>query len=492
MTVHLVGAGPGDPGLITARGAELLATAQVVVHDRLANSALLDLAPASAERISVGKDPDRASPSQQEINALLVDVGRRFERVVRLKGGDPYVFARGAEEVAALRAAGVDVDVVPGVTSAIAAPAAAGIAVTRRYSATSFTVVTGHEDPAKPSAIDWGAVAQVGGTIVILMGVARIASITEQLVAGGLDPQTPAAAIRWGTRADQEVVRCTLGELPSAPLRSPSVIVVGDVVGDDLAAREPRRLDGLRVVVTRAASQASELSVGLAARGAHVVHLPTIAFEGPTDGGRGLAALVADPAAFDWVVVTSPNGARRLIESVVDLRSFGGVGIAAIGEATARVLRNARLGVDLVPERAVSEGLVAEFPHPDGPGGRVALVRAEIGRRELPDGLAALGWSVEVVPAYRTVPVAASDRDLAQVAGAHVVAFASGSAVDGFTAAVVAGERPPVAAVIGPVTATRARAAGFEHIVESSDARIDALVDAVEEWWRASDADAPN
>ena len=467
MTVHLVGAGPGDPGLITARGAELLATAQVVVHDRLANSALLDLAPASAERISVGKDPDRASPSQQEINALLVDVGRRFERVVRLKGGDPYVFARGAEEVAALRAAGVDVDVVPGVTSAIAAPAAAGIPVTRRYSATSFTVVTGHEDPAKASAIDWGAVARVGGTIVILMGVARIASITEQLVAGGLDPQTPAAAIRWGTRADQEVVRCTLGELPSAPLRSPSVIVVGDVVGDDLAAREPRRLDGLRVVVTRAASQASELSVGL-------------------------AALVADPAAFDWVVVTSPNGARRLIESVVDLRSFGGVGIAAIGEATARVLRNARLGIDLVPERAVSEGLVAEFPRPDGPGGRVALVRAEIGRRELPDGLAALGWSVEVVPAYRTVPVAASDRDLAQVAGAHVVAFASGSAVDGFTAAVVAGDRPPVAAVIGPVTAARARAAGFEHIVESSDARIDALVDAVEEWWRASDADAPN
>ena len=234
------------------------------------------------------------------------------------------------------------------------------------------------------------------------------------------------------------------------------------------------------------------MSVGLAARGAHVVHLPTIAFEGPTDGGRGLAALVADPAAFDWVVVTSPNGARRLIESVVDLRSFGGVGIAAIGEATARVLRNARLGIDLVPERAVSEGLVAEFPHPDGPGGRVALVRAEIGRRELPDGLAALGWSVEVVPAYRTVPVAASDRDLAQVAGAHVVAFASGSAVDGFTAAVVAGDRPPVAAVIGPVTAARARAAGFERIVESSDARIDALVDAVEEWWRASDADAPN
>ena len=198
MTVHLVGAGPGDPGLITARGAELLATAQVVVHDRLANSALLDLAPASAERISVGKDPDRASPSQQEINALLVDVGRRFERVVRLKGGDPYVFARGAEEVAALRAAGVDVDVVPGVTSAIAAPAAAGIAVTRRYSATSFTVVTGHEDPAKASAIDWGAVARVGGAWVVVNTQLPNRLVEEALLGDGV-PRSSSSATWWAT-----------------------------------------------------------------------------------------------------------------------------------------------------------------------------------------------------------------------------------------------------------------------------------------------------
>jgi uroporphyrin-III C-methyltransferase len=235
MTVYLVGAGPGDPGLITVKGADVLRRADVVIYDRLSVASLLELAPANAERISVGKARGQASTPQDRINALLVEHGRSGRTVVRLKGGDPFVFARGGEEAEALRAAGVDFEVVPGITSAIAVPAYAGIPITMRHTALSFTVVTGHEDPTTGEHVDWRAIARVGGTIVVLMGAARIAGIATELLAGGLVPDTPVAAIHWGTRAEQVVTRATLGSIGDQDVAAPSTIVIGAVAGLDLS-----------------------------------------------------------------------------------------------------------------------------------------------------------------------------------------------------------------------------------------------------------------
>ena len=235
MTVYLVGAGPGDPGLITVKGAAVLGRADVVVYDRLSVATLLDLAPAAAEYISVGKARGKAPTPQPEINALLVTHGRAGRTVVRLKGGDPFVFARGGEEAEALRAAGVAFEVVPGITSAIAVPAYAGIPVTMRHTALSFTVVTGHEDPASATTVDWHAVAKVGGTIVVLMGAARIQTIAERLMAGGLAPDTPVASVHWGTRVEQDVIRATLATIGRYDLPAPSTIVIGAVAALDLS-----------------------------------------------------------------------------------------------------------------------------------------------------------------------------------------------------------------------------------------------------------------
>ena len=268
MTVFLVGAGPGDPGLITVRGAELLARADVVIYDRLSAPSLLELVPESAQRIYVGKRGSEGSTPQERINELLVEHGSSASVVVRLKGGDPFVFARGAEELEVLRDAGIPAEVVPGITSAIAAPAYAGIPVTRRYSSTSVTIVTGHEDPTKErSEVDWGAIARVGGTIVVLMGVANIGRISERLIAGGLAPQTPVAAVRWGTRPNQHTTRASLATIAEHPLAAPSVIVIGDVAADELEWFAARPLTGRRVVVTRAPAQASRLTDRLLAAG---------------------------------------------------------------------------------------------------------------------------------------------------------------------------------------------------------------------------------
>ncbi|HEY9556935.1 MAG TPA: uroporphyrinogen-III C-methyltransferase, partial [Acidimicrobiales bacterium] len=335
MTVYLVGAGPGDPGLLTVRGAELLAAADVVVYDRLSVEALLDLAPAGAERISVGKAPGQVTMAQDDINSLLVERGRSGGTVVRLKGGDPFVFARGGEEARALADAGVPYEIVPGITSAIAAPAYAGIPVTLRHSSTSFTVVTGHEDPSvgEEGTVDWRAVAAVGGTIVILMGVARIGRIAEQLMAAGRSPDTPAAAVRWGTRPEQHTIRATLGTIADQPLRSPSVIVIGEVAAVDLDWFESRPLLGRRVLVTRTRTQASELVAELRAAGAHPIEVPVIEVVDPLDGGASLRAATKDLATYDWVVLTSPNGAERLLAAVDDeggdARTFGSAKVAA-------------------------------------------------------------------------------------------------------------------------------------------------------------------
>jgi uroporphyrinogen III methyltransferase / synthase len=507
VTVHLVGGGPGDPGLLTVRALELLRRADVVVYDRLSQESLLDLAPHAAERIDVGKAPGHVRLAQDEINTLLVERGRAGQTVVRLKGGDPFVFARGGEEAAALAAAGVPFEVVPGITSAIAVPAYAGIPVTLRHSSTSVTIVTGHEDPGAGAegTVDWDAVARVGGTIVILMGVARIGRIAEALMAAGRVPGTPVAAIQWGTRPEQRTVRATLATIAAEDLGTPSVIVVGDVAAADLAWFENRPLFGRRIVVTRARHQAGELVERLAALGAATIEVPAIEIRDPADAGAALAAAVDRLAAgaggpsatgrgtgvslgagYDWLVVTSPNGARRLLAALRaagrDARALGGVRLAAIGPGTAEALAAANLVPDLVPERFVAESLVEAFPPPGPTGGRVLLVRAAVARDVLPGGLEAKGWGVDIVEAYRTEPAGLSDTQRAALADAEVVTFTSSSTVTNFLAVAGRDAVPPVIAAIGPVTAATAREHGLDVTIEATVHTIAGLVDALCAW----------
>ena len=272
---------------------------------------------------------------------------------MRLKGGDPFVFARGGEEAQALLDAGVPFEVVPGITSAIAAPAYAGIPVTLRHSSTSFTVVTGHEDPTSGAegTVDWEAVARVGGTIVILMGVARMGLIAERLIAGGRSPDTPAAAVQWGTRPEQRTIRATLATIADQDLAAPSTIVVGEVAAEDLAWFAARPLFGQTVVVTRPEGQASVLADQLRAAGAEAIVLPVIEIEEPADGGAALTAALDDLGAYDWLVVTSANGARRVLAGLPDARALGGVSVAAIGPGTAAALAEGNIRADLVPDR---------------------------------------------------------------------------------------------------------------------------------------------
>jgi uroporphyrinogen III methyltransferase/synthase len=479
VTVYLVGAGPGDPGLLTVRGAEVLARADVVVYDRLSVATLLDLAPAEAERISVGKAPGQATMAQEEIDALLVERGRAGQEVVRLKGGDPFVFARGGEEAGALLAAGVPFEVVPGISSALAAPAYAGIPVTMRHSSTSFTVVTGHEDPEKGGELDWDAVARLGGTIVILMGVGRLAKIVSRLLAAGLDPETPAAAVRWGTRADQHTVRATLATLADHDLQSPSTIVIGRVAAMDLRWFESLPLFGKRVVVTRARAQASALVGALRHLGAEPIELPVIEVVEPADGGAALTGAVARLGDYDWLVLTSANGAERFMGALRDARDLAGVAVAAIGPGTAEALAVANIRADLVPERFVAEGLLEVFPPPPVGGGRVLLARAAVARDVLPHGLRAAGWEVDVVEAYRTVPTPVTDDQRASVAGADAVTFTSSSTVDRFVEAVGVDAVPPLVASIGPVTSATARDRGLTVDVEAAEHTIEGLLAAL-------------
>ena len=485
MTVYLVGAGPGDPALLTLRGAEVLASADVVVYDRLSVISLLDLAPAYAERISVGKQPGGPRTSQAEINALLVARGRAGQQVVRLKGGDPFVFARGGEEAAALAAAGIAFEVVPGITSAVAVPAYAGIPVTMRYSSTSFTVVTGHEDPAKgEGSVNWEAVAALGGTVVVLMGAARCRSICDRMIAAGMAPDTPAAAVQWGTRPSQRTLRATLATLADLEPQPPATIVIGEVAAADLAWYENRPLFGRRIVVTRAQPQAAGLAADLRRRGAEALELPVIAFELPEDLDR-LAQAAAEVGTYDWLVLTSPTGVARFFEHLRDARSLGGVRVAAIGPGTAAALAERNVVADLVPEQYVAEALLEALVDevgPDGPG-RVLIPRAETARDVLPDGLADAGWDVDVVPAYRTVASAADPDAAVLLADAEVITFTSSSTVTNFVDSYGADIVPEVVATIGPITSETARSRGLEVAVEASEHTVDGLITALEDFF---------
>lgn len=496
MTVYLVGAGPGDPGLLTRRGADLLARADVVVFDRLIDRSVLELAPPQAERLDVGKrpgGPTTLAPEgpgrQEEINRLLVEHGLAGRTVVRLKGGDPYVFGRGGEEAEALAAAGVPFEVVPGVSSAFAVPAAAGIPVTQRGVSASVTVVTGRVgdeggDPAQRQP-DWEALARAGGTLVIMMGAATRAQIARRLVAGGRPPDTPVAVVEWGTTAAQRVARTTLGHLGTLTVGSPAIVVVGQVAGLDLGTLDARPLAGRVVVVTRPRHQSAELVGALTEAGARVVELPTVEIADAPDGGVALGSAAGAAGTYDWLAFTSANAVERFVAAVPDLRRLARVRLAVVGAATATALAGHRLVADLVPPpaRANAGGLVEVFPLV-GSGGRVLYPRAEEGRDTLAGGLRARGWVVDEVVAYRTVPAPAPpDEVVAGVARADAVTFTSPSTARNFLALRTAGGQalpvPAVVACVGSVTAAAARKAGLTVTVEAAAPSAGALVEAL-------------
>jgi uroporphyrinogen III methyltransferase/synthase len=497
--IYLVGSGPGDPGLLTVKGLRCLETADAVVYDRLAPESLLRHVRPDAERIYVGKRPGNPTMSQEDINALLVELGKAGKTVVRLKGGDPYVFGRGGEEALELISAGLPFEVVPGVTSGIAATAYAGIPVTHRRVATSVAFITGHEDPTKgASDVDWNAIAHGADTLVLYMGIGRLAEISSELIAAGRDPGTPVACVRWGTRPDQETVVATLSDIAEkaaeVDLKPPAITVVGDVVNlrrEGLAWFEDRPLFGRRIVVTRARAQAGELSARLEAHGAEVLEFPTIEVRPPEDYGP-LDAAIRDLDSFGWIVFTSVNGVESFVERLrhhgLDLRAVPrSAKLAAVGPATAERLERAGLRVDVVPEEFRAEGLIDALDADTLVGSRVLIPRAKVAREILPQRLREAGAEVVVPPAYETVPSSEGKEHLAKLLEAgeiDCVTFTASSTVENFvvafggeeTAGLLAGTK---VACIGPITADTARKYGVLIDAEAEEYTIPGLANTV-------------
>ncbi|MGE3962209.1 MAG: uroporphyrinogen-III C-methyltransferase [Dehalococcoidia bacterium] len=495
--VWLVGAGPGDPGLITVAGLEALRRAEVVVHDRLSSPDLLREPPADALVLDAGKSPRNQRMTQGEINAALIEHGRAGRRVVRLKGGDPYVFGRGGEEAMALAEAGVPCTVVPGVTSAIGGLAAGGVPVTHRGIATSFTVVTGHEDPTKPEAqVRWDALAHASETLVILMGVERLEGIARAIVEAGRDPETPAALVQEATTPRQRTVTGTLATIAEVAraegITNPALFVVGGVAGLQ-PTLDPARLAplaGKRVLVTRSRSQASALVTALRLEGAHPVELPAIEIEQRVDDDALRDAIsLLDASGYRWVVFTSANAVEVFLDALMaqrDLRAFGDTRVCAIGPATERALVARGLRPDLVPGEAIGEDVARALLDVGGmEGARVLLPRAEQARDALPDTLRAAGAEVDDLPLYLAAPPAQPPEDaLALVREGHieVVTFTSSSTVRnlarllGSSLSALAGA---TIACIGPATADTAREVGLPVHVTAETHTIEGLVAAL-------------
>jgi uroporphyrinogen III methyltransferase/synthase len=482
MTVYLVGAGPGDPGLLTVRAIELIATADVVIYDRLIPRTALDAAPREAERIYAGKEGGGPSMAQSEIDRLLIEHGLAGKTVVRLKGGDPFVFGRGGEEAEVLRHAGIPFEIVPGVTAGVAAPAYAGIPVTHRDAASAVAFITGHEDPTKPgSALDWGALAAFPGTLVVYMGVRQLQAISDRLIVAGRDREEPAAVIERGTLPDQRTVVATLATIGSAAaadgIRAPAIAVFGAVAGlqEQLRWLEHRPLHGLTVAVTRARAQASELAGRLRSLGASVVEAPAIRIA-PLEAG------VPELNSYDLVCLTSPNGARLFFDGLQasgrDARALAGARVAAIGPGTAEALRSQGVRADIVPARFIAEGLVEALA--DLRVTRALIARAAQARDVLPEALRARGAEVDVVDLYETLAEPMTESQLDAVAAADYVTFTSSSTVRFFFAAAGERLRPEARLVsIGPVTSKALRERGHEPEIEAVRHDIDGLVEAL-------------
>ncbi len=474
-TVYLVGAGPGDPGLVTIRGKELLSFADVVVFDYLSDDSLLEFCKPDAELIDVGKRPGRPVP-QNEINDVLISSASKAKVVVRLKGGDPFVFGRGGEEAQALIDAGISFEVVPGVSSAIAVPAYAGIPVTHRGLSTSFTVVTGHRHGSATDQVDWASLARLGGTIVVLMGVAHRSEIAEKLIAGGLNPKTPVAAIRWGTRGDQVGVRTSLGDLGAIPVESPSVIVIGAVAALDLAWFEKLPLFGKKIVVTRAKDQSKSLVSRVTELGGRTLLVPTIEILPPLDGYKALAVAAGNVSRYDWLIFTSPNSVQRFFQFLRDARDLAGVKVAAIGNGTAKEILKFNIVADFAPSSFVAESLVAEFPH--GPGS-VLLPRAKVARDVIPTQLAKIGWRVDVVEAYRNETPAMDEALAEEIAKSDAITFTSSSTVSNFMSRFGTQYLPSRVVSIGPVTSKTLEQFGVREVSTATVHNLGGLLDVL-------------
>ena len=498
--VYLVGAGPGDPRLISQRGLECLAQADVVIYDRLLDERLLDSVPLSAEKIYAGKKSGEHTSEQAEINQLLVDKAAEGKIVVRLKGGDPFVFGRGGEEAEALKDNQIPFEVVPGVSSAVAVPAYAGIPVTHRGLASSFAVITGHEDPGKDrSSIAWEKLATGVDTLVFLMGMGNLPEIVAKLLAHGRPADTPVAVIKDGTRAEQKTVVGSLTDIVARVkkhrLSSPAVIVVGEVVKlrEKLGWFDNRPLFGKRILVTRARHQASALSRLLSELGAQPIELPAIDIK-PTADTEELDQAILNLECYQGIVFTSVNGVeaffRRLNSLNLDSRALKNLKIGAIGPATAQALATRGIIPDYLPEVYTTEGLIAGLSHGNITGQRFLLPRADIADKELTRGITQLGAEVHEVTTYRTVPAADTISQAQQMllsGKIDVITFTSSSTVSNLVA-VFKGEPPAVnnakVACIGPKTADTATRVGLKVDIVAREHTIPGLVDAITEYFR--------
>ena len=494
--VYLVGAGPGDPGLLTVRGRQLLSRADVVVYDALAAPELLAYARPEAERIYVGKRASRHSRSQGEIEELLIKRAREGAVVVRLKGGDPFVFGRGGEEALALAEAGMDFEVVPGVTAGIAAPACAGIPVTHRGLAGCVTLLTGHDAvDTQDAALNWRALAQLGGTLAVYMGVGELRHICSRLIEHGFDPDTPAAAVQWGTTPRQKTVAATVETLPEASeaqgIEPPAIILIGGVVRlrEKIKWLERRRLFGCRVVVTRARVQAPELLVPLRELGADVIELPTIRIE-PAEDREALKQAAVDASAYDWIIFTSQNGVEAFFSAVyeagLDARALAGCRVTAIGPATAERLKDNGLRADVQPDTYTSAAVVeAVAAAGDLAGSRVLWPRADAAAGDMHRSLEARGANVRDVVAYRVVPEEVEADEVVNMLSENRidwVTFTSPSTARNFLAAVspeLLGSGSARIATIGPVTSKAVTAFGLVPSAEAESHTIPGLIEAI-------------
>lgn len=493
-TVYLVGAGPGDPGLITVRGLEVLRSADAIVYDRLASVKLLSEARENAELIDAGKRRDDHRMSQTEINDELVRLSSAGKSVCRLKGGDPFVFGRGGEEALALAAAGLPWEVVPGITSPIAALAYAGIPITQRGVAASFTVITGSEDPEKPDSIlDWKALAHVGGTLAFLMGWKSMPQIVQALIGNGMSPETPSALVQWGTTPMQRTVTGSLVNIVekgrAEGIGAPVILVVGQVslLRDQLSWFDSRPLFGLNVLITRARSQASRLAEQLEAFGARTVQVPVIDIV-PVSDTTDLDSAAKMIDNYDWVIFTSANAVQGLWERILamglDARIFGKTKIAVVGPATGRALKAIGLSPDLMPNVFDADALLDEFRALNPLPSRVLFPRSAIGRESLVSGLRELGVEVDPVIAYETQLAENSEQQArdAYAEGVDVTTFTSSSSVENLVKLLdgdVSTVNHSTVACIGPITAGAANANGIEVDLVAEVQTIDGLVEAI-------------
>ena len=497
--VYLVGAGPGDPGLLTLKGKAILERADCIVYDFLANAALLRFTRPDAERIGVGKHGTPNRLSQDEINALLVRKAHEGLMVARLKGGDPFVFGRGGEEAEELVKAGIPFDVVPGVSAGHAVPAYAGIPITHREFASSVAFVTAHEDPAKEISLDWSRIAATTGTLVLFMGVTRIRETMQELIRHGRDAATPAAVIRWGTLPAQQVACGTLADLAARAegFRPPAVIVVGDVVRlrDQLNWFERLPLFGKRIAITRACDQAGALREMLEALGAEVVEIPTIEIRDPASW-EPLDNAIKQLNEFQYLLVTSANGVRSFLARLKacgrDVRDLKGFTIGAIGPATAAEFAKTGVRVDFVPKEYRAEGLLESLREHELSGKRFLVPRAKVARDLVPRALAGRGARVEVVEAYETVTpdLAPGEVERLLTSPPDVITFTSSSTASNF-AKLLPGQslaevlRGTAVASIGPITSETVRKLGLEVTIEARESTIPGLVEAIQAYYRA-------